>query len=154
MMPPAEPRLPDQGVHAEGGPGLPASQPDDSGESIGSVLADITQDLQTLFRQEVDLAKAEFREEGIKAAKAASLVGAAGFAGYMVVVLLSLAAVFGLANVLGLDWSALIVAGLWAVAGLILFVTGRGRMREVSVTPERTTESLKEDAEWLRNPTG
>jgi hypothetical protein len=118
------------------------------------LLAEITQDLQTLFRQEIELAKTEIREEATKATKAASLMGAAGFAGYMVVVLLSFAAVFGLANVLGLGWSALIVAGIWAVVGLILFAMGRGRLREVSITPERTTESLKEDAKWLRNPTG
>ncbi|MCP9992845.1 phage holin family protein [Streptomyces albogriseolus] len=38
-------------------------------ESTGQLLSDITSDLQTLFRQELELAKAELKEEGIKAAR-------------------------------------------------------------------------------------
>lgn len=123
-------------------------------QSIGELVSTITEDVQTLFRQEIELAKAEVREDAIDTAKAASLLGAAGFAGYMVAVLLSLAAVFGLGALLGLGWAALIVAGVWALIGVALYATGRGRMRKVSVKPERTVESLKEDAAWLRHPTG
>lgn len=114
----------------------------------------VTSDLQKLFRQEIDLAKAELREEGAKAGKAAGLLGGAGFAGYMTVILLSFAAVFGLAELIGLGWSALVVAVLWGIAGAVMFVIGRNRMREVSPTPERTIETLKEDAQWVKHPTG
>lgn len=131
-----------------------AEPPEETDESIGELVASITQDVQTLFRQEIELAKAEIREDAVNTAKAASLLGGAGFAGYMVAVLLSLAAVFGLGSLLGLGWASLIVAGIWALVGVALFATGRGRMREVSIKPERTVESLKEDAAWIRHPTG
>ncbi|MFD8555473.1 phage holin family protein [Streptomyces fradiae] len=38
-------------------------------------------------------------------------------------------------------------------AAAVLFLLGRSRMREVSPKPERTIETLKEDAQWARHPT-
>lgn len=35
----------------------------------------------------------------------------------------------------------------------VLFVVGRKRLKTVSTKPERTVETLKEDARWARNPT-
>ncbi|MFF8288974.1 phage holin family protein [Streptomyces sp. NPDC016309] len=121
--------------------------------SAGELLSAVTADVQTLFRQEVELAKAEVREEAAKAGKAAGMFGGAGFAGYMVALFLSLAAVFGLANVMDAGWAALIVTAVWAVVAAVLFVMGRSRMREVSPKPEKTVQTLKEDAQWARHPT-
>lgn len=122
--------------------------------SIGQLIGEISDDLSRLFRQEVALAKAEVREEAAKAGKAGALLGAAGFAGYLTVLLLSLAVVFALGNVMDLGWAALIVAVVWAVAGVVLYQAGRARLRTVSPVPNRTVETLKEDARWMKNPTG
>ena len=127
---------------------------DQDDKSLSELVGIVTSDLQTLFRQEIALAKAELQEEASKAGKAAGLLSGAGFAGYMTVVLLSFAAVFGLAELIGLGWSALVVAVLWAIAGAILFFIGRSRMRDVSPKPDRTIETLKEDAQWVKHPTG
>jgi hypothetical protein len=134
----------------------PASQPPATPAeeaSLGQLVSEVAGDLQQLFRQELELAKAEVRAEAVKAGKAAGMLGGAGFAGYMVVVLLSLAAVFGLAEVIDLGWAALVVALVWAVAGAVLFVVGRNRMRTVSPVPQQTVDTLKEDAQWARHPT-
>jgi hypothetical protein len=48
-------------------------------------------------------------------------------------------------------WAALIVAVIWAVVGGVLYSTGRQRLRTVSPIPRQTVETVKEDAEWLRN---
>ncbi|CAL9653857.1 phage holin family protein [Streptomyces sp. NPDC057838] len=122
--------------------------------SMGELLSTVTSDVQHLLHQEVELAKAEIREEATKAGKAAGMFGGAGFAGYMVAVLLTLAAMFGLANVMDLAWAALIVTAVWAVIGLILYSRGRARMRTVSPKPTQTMETLKEDVQWARHPTG
>lgn len=122
--------------------------------SLGELLSTVTSDVQQLLRQEVELAKAEVREEATKAGKAAGMFGGAGFAGYMVALLLTLAAMFGLGNVMDLAWAALIVTALWAVVGLVLYRRGRARMRTVSPKPEQTMETLKEDVRWARHPTG
>jgi hypothetical protein len=121
--------------------------------SLGKLVGEIGEDLSTLFRQEVELAKAEIRQEAAKAGKAAGMLGGAGFAGYMVALLVTLAVVFGLGNVMDLAWAALIVAVVWAVIGGVLFARGRERMREVNPTPEQTIETLKEDIEWAKHPT-
>ncbi|WP_440088323.1 phage holin family protein [Streptosporangium sp. LJ11] len=126
-------------------PGPGAREP-----SLGELVGEIGEDLSKLVRQELLLAKAEVREE---AGKAAGLLGGAGFAGYMVAVLVTLAVMFGLGNVMDLGWAALIVAVIWAAAGAALYVTGRARLRQVSPKPERTVETLKEDARWARDLT-
>lgn len=134
---------------------MPSMTPEPRGQdrSVGELLSDVTSDIQTLFRQEIELAKAEIRQEATKAGKAGGMFGGAGFAGYMVALFASLAAVFGLANVMDAAWAALIVTALWAGIGAVLFVMGRSRMREVSPKPEQTVETLKEDARWARHPT-
>jgi len=120
---------------------------------MGELLSVVTSDVQTLFRQEIELAKAEVTQEATKAGKAAGMYGGAGFAGYLVLLFLSLAAMFGLANVMDGGWAALIVAAVWAVVAAVLYQRGRTQMRTVSPTPERTVESMKENAEWARHPT-
>jgi hypothetical protein len=127
---------------------------DGTGTSIGELIGDISDDLSQLFRKEVELAKAELKQEAAKAGRAAGLLGAAAFAGYLAVVLLSFAAVFGLAGVMNGGWAALVVAVAWAIAGAVLFVKGRGRLKTVDPVPRRTVETLKEDARWLKNPNG
>ncbi|CAL9490852.1 hypothetical protein SUDANB95_03214 [Actinosynnema sp. ALI-1.44] len=131
----------------------PRASTEDDNATIGQLVGDLTQDLSRLLRQELELAKAEIRQEATKAGKATGMLAAAGFAGYMTAVLLSLAAVFGLAYLIGLGWAALVVAVLWGIAGAVLYSAGRTRLRTVSPKPERTIETLKEDAAWLRHPT-
>jgi len=122
--------------------------------SIGDLIGNISNDLSQLFRQEVELAKAELKQEAAKAGAAAGMLGGAGFAGYLAVVLLSFAAVFGLANVIDAGWAALIVAVVWGIIGAVLYRTGRSKLKTVDPMPRRTVDTIKEDAQWLKNPTG
>lgn len=131
-----------------------ASPAQEQDGSVGEVLSDVMADVQKLLRQEVELAKAEVREEATKAGKAAGMFGGAGFAGYMVALFLTLAVMFALGAAIPLGWAALIVTVIWAAIGAVLYVKGRARMREVSPKPERTAETLKEDAQWARHRTG
>ncbi|MFE6401030.1 phage holin family protein [Streptomyces alboflavus] len=121
--------------------------------SIGSLISDITSDLSHLMRDEIELAKAELKQEATKAGKAAGLYGGAGYAAALTVLLATLTAVFALAHVMGLAWAALVMTGLWAAIGAVLYVNGRNRMHSVQPTPERSLKSLKEDAKWARHPT-
>jgi hypothetical protein len=121
--------------------------------SIGELIGNISNDLSTLFRQEVELAKAEVKQEATKAGKAAGMLSAAGFAGYLTVVLLTGALVAALSNVMDPGWAALIVAVLWGVVGAVLYVNGRKKLKTVDPMPRRTVDTIKEDAQWLKNPT-
>ena len=73
---------------------------DVSRASVGELIGEVTRDLSTLMRQELALAKAEVKEEAVKAARAGGMLGAAGFAGYMVLLFASIAAWWGLAEVM------------------------------------------------------
>lgn len=123
---------------------------DVSQRSVGSLIGEVTSDLSTLMRQELDLAKAEVKEEAAKTGKAAGMLGGAGFAGYMLALFLSIAAWWGLANVMDEAWAALIVAAVWGVIAAVLFVSGRKKMREVHPKPERTVSTLKEVPDALK----
>ena len=122
--------------------------------SVGEMIGNISNDLSQLFRQEVELAKAELKQEAGKAGKAAGMLGVAAFAGYLTVILLSFALVAALANVMDWGWAALIVAAIWGIVGAVLFVNGRKQLKTVDPVPHRTVDTLKEDAQWLKNPTG
>jgi len=131
-----------------------SDRPEADETSIGELIGNISNDMSRLFRQEVELAKAELKQEAAKAGKAAGLLGGAGFAGYLAVVLLSFALVFGLANVMDAGWAALIVAVIWAVVGAVMYASGRKQLKTVDPMPHRTVDTIKEDAQWLKNPTG
>jgi len=123
---------------------------DVSQRSVGSLISEVTTDLSTLMRQELDLAKAEMQQEAAKTGKAAGMLGGAGFAGYLVALFLSLALWAALANGMDEGWAALIVAAIWAVVGAVLYVTGRKKLREVQPKPERTVDTLKEVPDALK----
>jgi hypothetical protein len=126
------------------------SHPDIGDASVGQLLSEVSRDLSTLMRQEVELAKAEITTEVAKAGKGAGMLGGAGFAGYMLVLFLSFAAWWGLANVMDASWAALIVAGIWAVIGAVLFALGRGTLRRVNPKPERTLDTAKQIPDALK----
>jgi hypothetical protein len=127
-----------------------APQRDVSDVSVGQLIGDISKDLSTLMRQEMELAKAEIRTEMSKTAKGAGMLGGAGFASYMVLLFLSIALWWGLSNVMDQGWAALIVAAIWAVIGAVLYVTGRGQLRAVHPKPERTVETVKQVPDALK----
>ena len=104
---------------AGAGQAVRTDRPEVSGRSVGELISEVTTDLTTLMRQELELAKAEVKQEATTAGKAAGMLGAAGFAGYMVALFLSIALWWALANGMDEGWAALIVAAH----------LGRGRAR-------------------------
>jgi hypothetical protein len=125
-------------------------RPEVSGRSVGDLIGEVTQDLSTLMRQELELAKAEVKAEAATAGKAAGMLGGAALAGWMTALFLSIALWWALANGMDEGWAALIVAGIWAVAAAILASAGRARLRKVNPKPERTVQTLKEVPDALK----
>ena len=110
-----------------------AHQTFDKGEvsSLGAIVSDISNDLSTLMRQEVALAKAEATETATRAGKGAGMLGGAGVAGHMALLFLSIALMWGLAELLdSLGWASVIVALLWAVIAAVLAVIGRRQLKK------------------------
>ena len=128
----------------------PAVRTDRVDASPGQLAAEVAKDLSTLVRQEMALAKAELRQEAKTAGVAAGALGGAGFAGYFVLVFLSLGLMWGLDAWMPLGWAAVVVAGVWAVIAAVLAVVGRSRLKKFNPKPERTIETVKEDVKWAK----
>jgi hypothetical protein len=138
----------DAGVRSGG-----TDRPDVDDSSVGDLLGRVTGDLSTLLRQELELAKAELRQEATKAGKAGGMFGGAGVLGHLTVAFLALALTFALGNVMDLGWAALIVAAVLAVGAVVLLTRGRAQLRQINPVPQRTVETVKEDVQWARTRT-
>jgi len=106
------------------------------------MFGDVTRDLSTLLRQEVELAKAELRESARQAAKSGSMFAGAAVAGHMVLLFLSIALWWALGGSIGRGWSAVVVAVIWAVVAAVLALRGRTESKRATGLP-RTADSVK-----------
>ena len=111
--------------------------------SLGELLGDVTRDLSTLMRQEVELAKAEAKQSATKAGKGAGMLAGAGVAGHFVLVFLSLGLMFALGALMPLGWGALIVAVIWGIIAAVLASIGRKELKQIKGLPQ-TGETLSE----------
>lgn len=126
-----------------------AAPPDDDTQrpSLGTLLSDITSDLSTLMRQEVALAKAEAAASAKKAGKGAGMLSGAALAGYLLLLFLSLALMFLLADLFGetehmLALGALIVGVLWGIIAAVLAAMGKKEVEQVKGLP-KTADTVK-----------
>ncbi|MDJ0459574.1 phage holin family protein [Arthrobacter sp. NQ7] len=111
--------------------------------SLGELLGDVTRDLSTLMRQEVELAKAEAKQSATRAGKGAGMLAGAGIGGHFVLLFLSLALMWALGAIMPLGWSALIVAVIWAIIAAVLASIGRKELKQIKGLPQ-TGETLSE----------
>ncbi len=127
-----------------GTPTTAEGRPDVEGTSVGALMGEVARDLSTLMRQELALATVEVKAEAKQAGTGAGLFGAAGFAGYMVLMFLSIALWWALSHLVGHSWSALIVAVLWGIVGAVAYSMGRKKFQQVNPKPERTIDTLSQ----------
>ena len=119
---------------------------------MGELVKDLSAQVSTLVRQEVDLAKAELAEKGKKAGVGAGMLGGAGVAALLTLGSLTAFLILALALVLPAWAAALIVTALWGAVAAVLALQGRNKMREMGKpVPEKTVETVKEDVQWLKD---
>ncbi len=111
--------------------------------SLGDLLGEVSSDISTLMRQEVELAKAELRESAMRAGKGAGMLAGASEAARFCLLFLSVALWAALAIPLGAGWSAVIVAVIWAIIAAILALVGKRELSAIRGLP-RTTETMQE----------
>ena len=117
--------------------------------SLGDLIAEVSRDLSTLMRQEIELAKAELTQTAKQTGRGAGLFGGAGVAGFLALLFLSIAAWWGLGYLIGNAWSAVIVAVVWGIVAAVLYFTGKREFDEVEGMPQ-TVETVKEIPETLK----
>jgi uncharacterized membrane protein YqjE len=130
----------------------PATEPKRPEASLGELLSEMTSDLSTLFRKEIELAKTEARDEIGQAGQAGAMFGAAGLSAWLALVMLSLALAWLLDQALNTALSFAIVGVLWAIAAAVLLTVGKRRMSAIKALPQ-TKETIKEDVQWAKAQT-
>ena len=120
--------------------------------SLGDLLGEVTRDMSTLMRQEVELAKVELKQSATRAGKGSGMLAGAGVAGHFVLLFLSLALWWALGNIMGLGWSGVVVAVIWGIIAAVLAALGRKELNAVKGMPQ-TAETLQEIPPTLKpNP--
>jgi hypothetical protein len=101
--------------------------------STGRLIASIREDLSSLVRDEVELAKAELRESAGRAGAGGALGLAAAYVTMLASALFAIAAAYGL-TALGLHagWAFLIVGGALLLLAALMLLIARGRFTKVS----------------------
>jgi uncharacterized membrane protein YqjE len=127
------------------------ANPDYVQESTGSLIRGILNDLRTLIREEIALARVEMREQAGRARAAALSFGMAAAALAFGAIFLLVAIALGIATLLG--WPAwtgfLIMALLLGIGGYVTLSSGRKQLARVHAMPEETVTTLKENSEWI-----
>ena len=132
-------------------------QPLREDRSLGQILRDLRDETSTLLRQEVDLAKTEISEKAARTGSnlgSLAVGGAVAFAGALA---LLAAVTLGLVSLLSQSmspevamWLAPLIVGLvLAAVGYSLVQKALQALKQEGIAPKRTTQSLKENKEWL-----
>jgi len=131
-----------QGYDAETEPKRPEA-------SLGELVGELTSGMSSLFRQELQLAKLEAREEAKRFGTGAGMLAGAAVAGLLALMLLSWALAWLLDQALNTALSFAIVGLLWVIVAAVMLKTGRSKLKTVEPLPE-TQESIKEDVAWAK----
>jgi Putative Actinobacterial Holin-X, holin superfamily III len=128
-------------------------EPSESAGARAATLLDLlhrlTEQLSTLFRQEVQLAAAEISRSLTTLFLSLASVASGGAVLYAGFVLLLLAAVFGLANVVPLWLASLSIGTAVAIVGCVLLAVGKRKLRASDLIPTHSPASLSRDKDVL-----
>ncbi len=118
--------------------------------SLGELFSQLSRETSTLVRHEVELAKAELSETAAEAGRNAATIAVGGFVAYAAFLALMFALIYLLAEVMAPWLAALLVAVVVGGVGAFLIMRGVNAFKEMNVVPQRTKETLEENAEWLK----
>src|SRR3954470_2403071 len=121
---------------------------------IGELVKDLSSQTSTLVRQEIELARAEIQQKGKLAGKGAGMLGGAAIAALLALGALTAGLVALLDKAMATWVAALIVMALWAIVALVLATAGKKSLQKATPPAPKTVETVKEDIQWAKNPTG
>src|SRR3954454_3671583 len=121
---------------------------------IGELVKDLSSQTSTLVRQEIELARAEIQQKGKLAGKGAGMLGGAAIAALLALGALTAGLVALLDKAMATWVAALIVMALWAIVALVLAKAGQQSLQSATPPAPKTVETVKEDIQWAKNPTG
>lgn len=128
----------------------PETQPKAADRSLGELVAKLGDDLSGLVTTQIEIAKAEIKDEATKAAKGSGMLAGAGVVGLIAVVLLSVALAWGIAVPLN-PWAGFLIVGLlWAAGAAALGLMGKQKVSALK-GPEQTMAEVQADKELAQD---
>lgn len=121
--------------------------------SLSDVLQDILANVQEILRSEIRLARTEIREEATRAVSSVLWLAAGAVVALSSWIFLLWTVAYALAAVVPMWAATLITAAAMTMTGAALIGVGFRRIKRVTPVPERTIDSLKENLEWIKQPT-
>jgi hypothetical protein len=121
---------------------------------LGVIVASVVGGFRTLARKHVELAKIEAAEAASVRGQGVGMFGAAAVVAMYAVGFVAAAGAAALALVLPVWAAILIVAVLMLTVAGVLVMIGRRTLRNAPPPGERTRETLKEDARWVKQQIG
>lgn len=125
---------------------------DSDSRPISEMVSGVIENVQNIVRSEVQLAKAELREEAKSAGKAAGMLAAGAALGFYAVGLFLMTVVWILATQMPNWVAALIVTVMVGAIAAALAMKGKSQLQEIHPMSE-TVDSVKEDVEWVKQQT-
>ena len=120
------------------------------GESVPGLFRKLATDVSTLFSEEVALARAEMKSAVTDMKTGLMSVAAGGAVLYAGLIFLLGGVMMLLTQWVSLTVAAFIVGGVVTIIGAILLSSGKKKMQADSLKPDRTMDSIREDAEFAR----
>jgi uncharacterized membrane protein YqjE len=122
--------------------------------SIGDLVSSLSTQTSTLVRKEIELARVELQEKGKVAGKGAGLLAGGAVFGLLALGALTAALIAVLSLAMDTWIAALIVMVLWAIVAAVLAKAGQNALKRATPPAPQTVETVKEDIQWAKNPTG
>ncbi|MCC6383376.1 MAG: phage holin family protein [Dehalococcoidia bacterium] len=116
-------------------------------ESIGGAVSELLSDLEDLIHSEIRLARTGMIGDLQALGRDAAIIAIGGALAFLGFAFLLVALMFGLAALLPNWAAALIIGAVTLIIGGLLAWSGRRRLTSLNPAPERTIQTLREDAE-------
>ena len=117
---------------------------------LGELFSDLANETSSLVRNEVALAKIELSQKATDIGKNIGFLAIGGAVAYAAFLALAAAIIMLLAKAMPAWVAALIIAFLVAATAWLLISSALSKLQRTELTPEQTVETLKEDAQWIK----
>ena len=136
-------------------------QPVREERSLGDLFSELATETSTLVRQEVALAQVELTQKATSVGKQVGFLVVGGAVGYAAALIILSAVVIGFAQLISTisGWtymtsawiSGAIVGAIVGVVAYLLITNALAKLKNTDLAPRKTIESVKEDAQWLKD---
>ena len=118
---------------------------------LGELFSDLVNETTTLVKNEVALAKVELTQKATKVGRNIGSLVIGGAIGYAALLAICAAAILLLSTVMPAWLAAVIVGVIIAAVSWMLISKAITTLRNMELKPQETVESIKEDAQWIKD---